>query len=204
MKRLLLLGLILLSGAAALHATEIFWDQSPPPEPTVTSDDFKMKYGSFKPAQSLEQREVYDSGQVPDLDMGKPEPERTPVAQPIRSRDTIDTPRPTERSRETTTPAWPVNRTKKQPAAPATSGGVEPAPARVEPAPSRVEPAMAPEEPAAPRTAPPAVEPRRGTPVPAVDVEPAQPEPKKLPWGQEEPQPSTDQQNRKFKWGEPK
>jgi hypothetical protein len=195
MKRLLLLGFVILTFAAPLHATEIFWDESPPPDPTITSDDFKHKYERFTPAKSLEQKEVYDSGEVPDIEEIKGETEAPIVPRPTRSRDTVDTPRPPDRSRDVA-PAPPVTRTKRQPAAPS--------PAAVEPAPTRVAPALAPDEPTAQGVEPDAVEPRRGTPVPAVGGEPTQPEPKKMPWGQEENKTSADQANGKFKWGQPK
>jgi hypothetical protein len=185
MKRVLFLGVLCSLLAFPLHATEIFWDETPPSDPTITDKDFSLKYGSFKPAKSLEQMDVYDSGELLKLNyeieaekaMTPPTSERSSdvVDLPLSSPPAITRPEPTRRTRSTV------------------------APAQREATPSRVEPAVRPETPVAKPDIP--EETRRPVPVPAIAEEPVKTEPKKLQWGQQDTKPLAEPTT-KFKWGE--
>jgi hypothetical protein len=185
MKRVLFLGVLCSLLAFPLHATEIFWDESPPADPTITNKDFNFKYGSFKPAKSLEQMDVYDSGERLKLDY-EIEAEKAAMA-PVTARtdDTVDLP---QSSSPAITRPEPTRRTRSTIA-----------PARREATPSRVEPAVHPETSVSSPDMPEEV--RRPVPVPAIAEEPVKTEPKKLQWGQTETKPSSEPQA-KFKWGE--
>ena len=185
MKRILFLSLVCSLLAFPLHASEIFWDENPPPDPTITNKDFSFKYGSFKPAKSLEQMDVYDSGKLLKLDY-EIEAEKAMLPRTSeRSGDVVDLPQspapavtrpePTRRTRSTVSPA------------------------RREATPSQVEPVVHPESPV---TKPSGTEElKRPVPVPAIADEPGKTEPKKLPWGQQDTKSSSETQT-KFKWGE--
>ncbi len=185
MKRVLFLGVLCSLLAFPLHAAEIFWDESPPSDPTITDKDFNFKYGSFKPAKSLEQMNVYDSGELLKLDYEiEAEKAMTPPVT-AQSSDAVDLP---QSSSPAITRPEPTRRTRSTVA-----------PARREETPSRVEPAVHPDT----SVTRPDVseETKRPVPVPAVADEPVKTEPKKLQWGQPEKTPSSEPQA-KFKWGE--
>jgi hypothetical protein len=185
MKRILLIGALCSLLAFPLHATDIFWDQTTPADPTVTDKDFSHKYGSFTPTKSLEQMDVYDSGERLKLDY-EIEAERA-VAPPTPSRGS-DVVMPQTAPPVTTTQPAPTRRT------PSTV-----APTRRETTPPRVAPAASDEAPITRPDIP--EETKRPTPVPAISEEPTKTEPKKLEWGQKEAKPSSEPQT-KFQWGD--
>jgi hypothetical protein len=185
MKRMLFVGALCSLLAFPLHATEIFWDQSPPSDPTVSAKDFSHKYGSFTPAKSLEQMDVYDSGERLKLDY-EIEAERAAAAGTAERRsDVVDLPQSSPRA--ITQPAT-TRRTRST---------VEPA--RREVTPSRVEPAVHPETPVTKPEIP--EETKRPVPVPAIAEEPTKTEPKRLQWGQPEGKPAAESPS-KFQWGD--
>jgi hypothetical protein len=194
MKRLLLLGFICLVFAVPVHAAEIYWDEAPPADPIITDADFTANFRGPKSAKSLEKMDVYDSGEVLELDYEKLE--NQPVAPaPARALAEPAVDRPSPERRVEPAPPRSTIRTKRTPA-PASSGE--------ETAPPRVEPSVMPSLPAPPVSDTPDLQIQRGTPVPAVGGEPTEPEPKRTPWGAEETKPGGDSQNGRFKWGQPK
>ena len=174
--------------AVPLYAADIYWDQSPSAEPTVTDKDFTYTYGDFKRAKSLGQMDVYDSGERLRLDDEVEAGTQAAVPAPARSRDVIDLP---QRAPATVTrPAAPIRRNRAT---------IQPAQQEV--APSQVEPTVHPQAPA-PTVRPDDAqgEPRRPIPVPAIAEEPAKTEPKKLPWGRTDLKPNNGPST-EFQWG---
>jgi hypothetical protein len=189
MKRVLTIAALCSLLAVPLHATDIFWDQSQPADPTVTDKDFKHTYGDFKRAKSLEQMDIYDSGERMRLDDETEAETRTAAPAPTRSRDVIDLPQTAPSASTQPAPAAPTRRVRST---------IQPAQRDL--APSQVEPVVHPDAPAVRPVLP--DETKKPVPVPAIAEEPAKTEPKRLPWGQTDPKADNGGPSTKFKWGE--
>lgn len=187
MKRVLIIAALCSLLAVPLYAADIYWDQDQRADATITDKDFKFNYSDFKRSKSLEQMDIYDSGERMKLD-DQWEAE-APAAAPRanRSQDVIDLPQTTP-----STVNRPIEPTRR----------VRPAiqPAQREVTPSRVEPTVHPEPPATSPVAP--HEMRKPVPVPAIAEEPAKTEPKRLQWGQTNTKANNEASTNKFKWGE--
>lgn len=186
MKRVLIVAALCSLLAVPLYAADIYWEPGTPADPTITDKDFKFEYGGSRPSKSLEQMNIYDSGERERPDVEAPQQAPGTTARPARTRDVIDLP---------------------QTAPPATSRPIEPArrvrqtiqPARRTVPATQVAPVSEPQAPAVKPVVP--DETKRPVPVPAIAEEPAKTEPKRLPWGQDEPKTDTGAAS-KFKWGE--
>lgn len=185
MKRIILLGIACLLLTVPAHATQVFWDQSPPADPVITDSDFKYDYSS-DPRSTAGQPQIYDSGEILEVEPLSDEDAAPRQVRPRTERSTVETPRRTEppavrepSSRRTRTVA----------------------PRRPEPAGTRVEPTVEPVRPG-PKSDTPEPQIKRGTPVPASGQEEVKPEQKKLPWGREGAKPSAGQTQSKFQWGQ--
>ncbi|MBI5568610.1 MAG: hypothetical protein HY914_01560 [Desulfomonile tiedjei] len=192
MKRFILLGLLCVVFAVPVHAAEIFWDGNPPPDAEITDKDFTFKYPDPIRDKDPSQPEIYDSGELPDLGPGLDEAERQPAPAPREPR-TIERPRSPE-------PPTVAPAPRRRPAT------VEPRRGQgegnsLEKDLQRIKPSV--EQPVVnPKSDFPSVDTKPGSPVPVTGQDEPKAEPKKLPWGKDEP-PTAEPQT-KFPWGQKK